>query len=95
MNFVSYVGAKYILEHAQEFKIVWNDGFEWLMGKGGLDFMLAGDTTFHAKQRKLMGTFNQWSFPLSINLNIVPIQVLVYTGISGSSRSAISTSTSR
>ena len=24
------------------------------MGKGGLDFMLAGDTQFHAKQRQLM-----------------------------------------
>lgn len=34
---------------------MWNDGFEWLMGKGGLDFMLSGDTPFHNKQRKLMG----------------------------------------
>ena len=57
MNFVSYVGAKYILEHAKEFNVVWNDGFEWLMGKGGLDFMLAGDTVFHAQQRKLMGAY--------------------------------------
>ena len=32
-----------------------SDGLEWLMGKGGLDFMLAGDTPFHTKQRELMG----------------------------------------
>lgn len=25
------------------------------MGKGGLDFMLGGDTSFHTKQRELMG----------------------------------------
>ena len=35
---------------------MWNDGLEWLMGKGGLDFMLGGDTSFHTKQRKLMST---------------------------------------
>ncbi len=34
--------------------MTWNDGLEWLMGKGGLDFMLAGDTSFHTKQKKLM-----------------------------------------
>lgn len=33
------------------------------MGKQGLDFMLAGDTSFHAKQRELMGAClyrDQW-----------------------------------
>ena len=54
VDFVSYKGAKYIMEHAQEFNVTWNDGLEWLMGKGGLDFMLAGDTSFHTKQKKLM-----------------------------------------
>ena len=34
--------------------MTWNDGLEWLMGKGGLDFMLSGDTPFHTKQRELM-----------------------------------------
>lgn len=33
---------------------MWDDGLQWLMGKGGLDSMLGGDTTFHTKQRKLM-----------------------------------------
>ncbi|KAL9134531.1 MAG: hypothetical protein Q9175_004283 [Cornicularia normoerica] len=55
VEFTSYQGAKYILEHAQEFNVMWNNGFEWLMGKGGVDFMLSGDTPFHTKQRKLMG----------------------------------------
>ena len=62
MNFVSYKGAKYILEHAQEFNVMWDDGLEWLMGKGGLDFMLAGDTKFHATQRKLMGMWSKGGF---------------------------------
>ena len=57
VDFTSYKSAKYILEHAKEFNVVWNDGFEWLMGKGGSDFMLSGDTVFHAKQRKLMGMY--------------------------------------
>ena len=55
VNFTSYQGARYILEHAQDFNVMWNDGLEWLMGKGGLDFMLGGDTSFHTKQRELMG----------------------------------------
>ena len=52
----SYQGAKHVLEHAQEFNVMWNDGLEWLMGKGGRDSMLGGDTSFHAKQKKLMNT---------------------------------------
>jgi linoleate 10R-lipoxygenase len=55
VNFTSYKAAKYILEHAKEFNVVWTEPFGFLMGKGGLDFMLSGDTPFHAKQRKLMG----------------------------------------
>ena len=46
VNITSYRAAKYVLEHAKEFNTVWNDGFEWLMGKGGLEFMLSGDTGF-------------------------------------------------
>ncbi|KAK4694208.1 linoleate 10R-lipoxygenase, partial [Lecanoromycetidae sp. Uapishka_2] len=55
VNFTSYKAAKYILEHAREFNVVWTEPFGFLMGKGGLDFMLSGDTSFHLKQRKLMG----------------------------------------
>lgn len=54
VNLTSYVGAKYILEHANEFHVTWGEGLGWLMGKGGLDFMLAGDSKFHGKQRQLM-----------------------------------------
>jgi len=55
VNFTSYQSARYILEHAKEFNVVWTEPFIWLMGKQGGDFMLSGDTPFHAKQRKLMG----------------------------------------
>ncbi|KAL9103552.1 MAG: hypothetical protein Q9163_001430 [Psora crenata] len=55
VNFTSYVGAKTILEHPREFNVVWTEPFIWSMGKQGGDFMLSGDTPFHAKQRKLMG----------------------------------------
>ena len=53
-NFTSYKAAKHILEHAEEFNVVWTEPFIWLMGKLGGDFMLSGDTPFHAKQRKIM-----------------------------------------
>lgn len=33
---------------------MWNDGLEWLMGKGSFDSMLGGDTTFHTKQKAMM-----------------------------------------
>ncbi|KAI9876483.1 MAG: hypothetical protein M1830_006422 [Pleopsidium flavum] len=55
VNLTSYMGAKYILEHATQFKSAWGEGFEWLMSKGGLDFMLSGVSNFHTQQRKLMG----------------------------------------
>ncbi|KAG8526808.1 uncharacterized protein KY384_008237 [Bacidia gigantensis] len=55
VNFTSYKAAKHILEHAQQFNVVWTEPFIFLMGKQGGDFMLSGDTAFHAKQRKLMG----------------------------------------
>ena len=54
VNLTSYVGAKYILERPQEFNVTWGDATGVLMGKGGLDFMLSGDTPFHTQQRKTM-----------------------------------------
>jgi linoleate 10R-lipoxygenase len=54
LNITSYVGAKYVLERAQDFNVMWNEGFENAMGKGGLKFMLAGDSAFHTKQREVM-----------------------------------------
>ncbi|KAI9860958.1 MAG: hypothetical protein M1813_005637 [Trichoglossum hirsutum] len=53
INLTSYIGAKYVLENQQKFKIL-GEGFGRLMGKEGLNFMMAGDTPHHANQRKLM-----------------------------------------
>ena len=55
VDFTSYKAAKYILENAKEFNVISTEALGYLMPQGGLDFMLAGDTQFHAKQRKLMG----------------------------------------
>ena len=54
VNFTSYVGAKYILEHSDIFKVTWGEATAWLFGKGGWDFTLSGDSPFHAKQKDLM-----------------------------------------
>ncbi|KAI9680215.1 MAG: hypothetical protein M1829_001452 [Trizodia sp. TS-e1964] len=55
INLVSYVGAKYILENSDNFKVTWGDATEYTMGRGGRDFMLSGDGQFYSKQRELMG----------------------------------------
>ncbi|KAL8875854.1 MAG: hypothetical protein Q9198_005845 [Flavoplaca austrocitrina] len=55
VNLTSYVGAKYLLEHGQEFNVTWGEALGFLMGKGGLDFMLSGDSKFHSQQKKTMG----------------------------------------
>lgn len=54
VNLTSYGGAQRVLNNKQEFNVMWTEGFGHMMGKGGLDFMLAGDTQFHAKQREIM-----------------------------------------
>ena len=76
VNLTSYAGAKYLLEHGQEFNVTWGEALGFLMGKqrdliivtfmfldftnfslgkGGLDFMLSGDSKFHSQQKKTMG----------------------------------------
>lgn len=35
--------------------MVWGEATAHIMGQGGWDFMLSGDSPFHAKQKKLMG----------------------------------------
>ncbi|KAL8639900.1 MAG: hypothetical protein Q9226_008813 [Calogaya cf. arnoldii] len=55
VNLTSYVGAKYLLEHGQQFNVTWGEALGFLMGKGGLDFMLSGDSKFHSQQNKTMG----------------------------------------
>lgn len=54
INITTYQNAKYVLERGQEFTVMWNEGFENAMGRASLNFMLAGDSTFHAKQREVM-----------------------------------------
>lgn len=54
VNFTSYGAAKYILERGQDFQVTWGEATGFVMGKGGFDFMLSGDTPSHTKQRKIM-----------------------------------------
>lgn len=54
VNLVSYKAAKYVLENQGLFHVTWGDGFEWIWGQGGRNFMLSGDTAFYAKQREIM-----------------------------------------
>lgn len=50
----SYQGAKLILDNAKDFRVTWGEATGYIFGKGGFDFMLSGDTAFHAKQRETM-----------------------------------------
>ncbi|OQU97287.1 hypothetical protein CLAIMM_03240 [Cladophialophora immunda] len=54
VNLTSYQSAKYLLERPQDFKVMWNDGLGFCMGKGGERFCLGGDAVFHRKQRQTM-----------------------------------------
>ncbi|KAH0846113.1 hypothetical protein AYO21_10106 [Fonsecaea monophora] len=54
VTLTSYESAKYLLERPQDYKVMWNDGLGFCMGKGGERFCLGGDTIFHRKQRQTM-----------------------------------------
>jgi linoleate 10R-lipoxygenase len=54
VNLTSYSAAQHVLNRAQEFNVMWTEGFGRLMGKGGLDFCLSGDSDFHKKQKQVM-----------------------------------------
>ena len=54
VNLTTYESAKYLLERSQDFKVMWNDGLGFVMGEGGENFCLGGDTVFHKKQRQIM-----------------------------------------
>ena len=63
VDLTSYVGAKYILERPNDFHVVSGEATAFIMGKGGWDFMLSGDSPSHAQQKQLMGTSlyrDQW-----------------------------------
>ncbi|WEW59149.1 hypothetical protein PRK78_004618 [Emydomyces testavorans] len=55
VNLTSYLGAKSILENAQDFRVTWGEATGFLFGNEGLNFMLSGDSPKHAKQRQMMG----------------------------------------
>ncbi|KAK2747999.1 hypothetical protein FQN57_001590 [Myotisia sp. PD_48] len=55
VNLTSYIGAKTILENSKDFRVTWGEATGFLFGKGGLNFMLSGDSSFHTKQRETMG----------------------------------------
>lgn len=52
----SYANSKYLLEHDQDFKVMWNEGLRAVLGNDGEHFCLGGDTVFHKKQRETMAT---------------------------------------
>lgn len=54
INLTSYIGAKYMLERAKEYNVTWGAATGFVMGPGGNDFMLSGDSSFHGKQRQVM-----------------------------------------
>ena len=54
INLTSYIGAKYMLDRAQDFNVLWGDATGYVMGPRALDFMLSGDTAFHYQQKKTM-----------------------------------------
>ncbi|KAK7727703.1 hypothetical protein SLS57_002745 [Botryosphaeria dothidea] len=54
INITSYTGAKSVLEQQRDFRVTWGITLEELMGSGGAKFMLSGDESLHANQRKTM-----------------------------------------
>ena len=53
INLSSY-SAQYVLNRAQDFNVMWTKGCGHMVGKGGLDCCLSGDTDFHKKQKQVM-----------------------------------------
>lgn len=63
INLTSYSSAKHLLENSQDFKVMWNDGLGFVMGKTAENFCLGGDTNFHHKQKQTMAKLlyrDQW-----------------------------------
>jgi len=54
VNLTSYSSAKHMLENSQDFRVMWDDGLSSVLGQGGRDFCLGGDTVFHRKQKETM-----------------------------------------
>ena len=54
VSVTSYPAVKHVLERGQDYNVPWSDATGWLFGKGGQDFMLSGDSSFHTKQKQTM-----------------------------------------
>lgn len=50
----SYKAIRQVLENPKIFSSIWAPACEYIWGPLGNEFMLAGDTTFHTKQRETM-----------------------------------------
>lgn len=49
-----YENVRRILEDSSNFRVIWDEATGYVFGKGGYDFMLSGDSPFHANQRRIM-----------------------------------------
>jgi linoleate 10R-lipoxygenase len=79
INLTSYIGAKYMLERPQEFNVTWGAATGFVMGKGGFDFMLSGDTPFHAQQKQIMSKAlykNRWQIAVKTFYEHITLQLL-------------------
>lgn len=50
----NYTGVRQVLENSNQFKVMWSPALEYLMHKGGGEFMLSGDGKFFSKQKQIM-----------------------------------------
>ncbi|KAF9892006.1 hypothetical protein FE257_002970 [Aspergillus nanangensis] len=50
----AYDNVQHILEDPASFRVTWGDATGYVFGKKGYDFMLSGDSAFHAAQRETM-----------------------------------------
>ncbi|KAK7510648.1 fatty acid oxygenase [Phyllosticta citriasiana] len=79
VNITSYVGAKAVLENQENFKVTWGATLEELMGPGGANFMLSGDTPLNTKQRKTMAKTlyrENWNQDIKIFYEYITLKLL-------------------
>jgi linoleate 10R-lipoxygenase len=54
VSIFDYANVCHILQDASNFRTFWGEGTAYVFGPQGYDFMLSGDTAFHANQRETM-----------------------------------------
>lgn len=50
----AYHNVRHVLGDQDIFHVMWGEATGYVFGNGGYDFMLSGDTSFHASQRRTM-----------------------------------------